>query len=151
MRLAKITLFFCAGAIYVAAHKTEISEMNGLGRKMPITMFAFLLGALSVIGAPPLGGLWSKWNMMLGAVDAGHAIMIGVFLLSTLLNIAYLIPPVVRAFLLPPPEGTTKGIEEAPLFCLVPLCFTALGAFALFFFADSVRGLIAAIFSGAPL
>jgi multicomponent Na+:H+ antiporter subunit D len=147
----KITLFFCAGAIYVAAHKTEISEMNGLGRKMPITMFAFLLGALSVIGAPPLGGLWSKWNMMLGAVDAGHAIMIGVFLLSTLLNIAYLIPPVVRAFLLPPPEGTTKGIEEAPLFCLVPLCFTALGAFALFFFADSVRGLIAAIFSGAPL
>jgi multicomponent Na+:H+ antiporter subunit D len=125
--------------------------MNGLGRKMPITMAAFLLGALSVIGAPPLGGLWSKWNMMLGAVDAGHAIIIGVFLLSTLLNIAYLIPPVVRAFLLPPPKDTPKGIEEAPLFCLVPLCLTAAGAVALFFFAEHARALIATIFSGAPL
>jgi multicomponent Na+:H+ antiporter subunit D len=149
--VGKITLFFCAGAIYVAAHKTDISEMNGLGRRMPITMAAFLLGALSVIGAPPLGGLWSKWNMMLGAVDAGHAIIIGVFLLSTLLNIAYLIPPVVRAFLLPPPKGTTAGIEEAPLFCLVPLCITALGALALFFFADTARRFIETIFSGAPL
>jgi multicomponent Na+:H+ antiporter subunit D len=144
----KITLFFCAGAIYVAAHKTEIHEMDGLGRSMPITMFAFLLGALSVIGAPPLGGLWSKWHLMLGAVEAGHAIMIGVFLLSTLLNVAYLLPPVVRAFLLPPPEGTPKGIHEAPLFCLIPLSLTALGAVALFFMADPVRGFIATIFVG---
>ncbi len=146
----KITLFFCAGAIYVAAHKTEISEMNGLGRKMPITMAAFLLGALSVIGAPPLGGLWSKWHIMLGAADAGHLIMIGVLLLSTLLNIAYLLPPVVRAFLLPPPKGTAKGIEEAPLFCLVPLVITASGTLLLFVFADSVRGFVATIFTGAP-
>jgi multicomponent Na+:H+ antiporter subunit D len=144
----KITLFFCAGAIYVAAHKTEIHEMDGLGRSMPITMFAFLLGALSVIGAPPLGGLWSKWHLMLGAVEAGHAIMIGVFLLSTLLNVAYLLPPVVRAFLLPPPEGTPKGIHEAPLFCLIPLSLTALGAVALFFMADPVRRFIATIFVG---
>nr|UOZ96790.1 Na(+)/H(+) antiporter subunit A [Cupriavidus sp.] len=144
----KITLFFCAGAIYVAAHKTEIHEMDGLGRKMPVTMFAFLLGALSVIGAPPLGGLWSKWHLMLGAVEAGHALMIAVFLLSTLLNIAYLLPPVVRAFLLPPPAGTPKGIEEAPLFCLIPLCLTALGAFSLFFLADPVRAFIGTIFSG---
>lgn len=144
----KITLFFCAGAIYVAAHKTEIHEMDGLGRSMPITMFAFLLGALSVIGAPPLGGLWSKWHLMLGAVEAGHAIMIGVFLLSTLLNVAYLLPPVVRAFLLPPPQGTPKGIHEAPLFCLIPLSLTALGAVALFFMANPVRGFIATIFGG---
>jgi multicomponent Na+:H+ antiporter subunit D len=135
----KITLFFCAGAIYVAAHKTEIHELDGLGRKMPVTMLAFLLGALSVIGAPPLGGLWSKWHLMLGAVDAGHAIMIGVLLVSTLLNIAYLLPPMVRAFLLPPPKGTPAGIEEAPLMCLVPLSLTALGALLLFFTADPVR------------
>jgi multicomponent Na+:H+ antiporter subunit D len=146
----KITLFFCAGAIYVAAHKTEIHEMDGLGRSMPITMFAFLLGALSVIGAPPLGGLWSKWHLMLGAVEAGHALMIGVFLLSTLLNIAYLLPPVVRAFLLPPPKGTPKGIHEAPLFCLIPLSLTALGAVALFFVANPIRGFIATIFGGGP-
>jgi multicomponent Na+:H+ antiporter subunit D len=146
----KITLFFCAGAIYVAAHKTEIRELDGLGRKMPITMFAFLLGALSVIGAPPLGGFWSKWNLMLGAVDAQQSIMIAVFLLSTLLNIAYLVPPVIRAFLLAPPKDdeyhTKPGIQEAPLFCLVPLCITALGAFSLFFFADPVRSLIESMF-----
>jgi multicomponent Na+:H+ antiporter subunit D len=144
----KITLFFCAGAIYVAAHKTEIHELDGLGRKMPVTMLAFLLGALSVIGAPPLGGLWSKWHLMLGAVEAGHAIMIGVLLLSTLLNIAYLLPPVVRAFLLPPPKGTPAGIEEAPLMCLVPLSLTALGALALFFLADPVRLFVGTIFTG---
>jgi multicomponent Na+:H+ antiporter subunit D len=144
----KITLFFCAGAIYVAAHKTEIHELDGLGRKMPVTMFAFLLGALSVIGAPPLGGLWSKWHLMLGAVDAGHAIIIGVLLVSTLLNIAYLLPPVIRAFLLPPAKGTTPGIEEAPLMCLVPLSLTALGALGLFFAADPVRVFVGAIFTG---
>ena len=145
----KITLFFCAGAIYVAAHKTEIHEMDGLGRKMPITLFAFLLGALSVIGAPPLGGLWSKWHIMLGAVDAGHALLIGVLLISTLLNMAYLLPPVVRAFLLPPPKGTPEGIEEAPLMCLVPLSLTALGALTLFFMADPLRNLMWTIFPGA--
>jgi multicomponent Na+:H+ antiporter subunit D len=144
----KITLFFCAGAIYVAAHKTEIHEMDGLARKMPVTMFAFLLGALSVIGAPPLGGLWSKWHLMLGAVDAGHALMMGVLLLSTLLNFAYLLPPVVRAFLLPPPKGTAPGVEEAPLMCLVPLSLTALGALALFFMADPLRALVGLVFAG---
>jgi multicomponent Na+:H+ antiporter subunit D len=145
----KITLFFCAGAIYVAAHKTEIHELDGLGRKMPVTMMAFGLGALSVIGAPPLGGLWSKWHLMLGAVDAGHAIMIGVLLVSTLLNIAYLLPPMVRAFLLPPPKGTPAGIAEAPLMCLVPLSLTALGALLLFFAADPVRVFVGSIFTGA--
>ncbi len=159
----KITLFFCAGAIYVAAHKTEISQMDGLGRKMPITMFAFLLGALSVIGAPPLGGFWSKWHLMLGAVDAQQQIMIAVFLLSTLLNIAYLLPPVIRAFLLPPPKddhddhgdkhaphgvGHRFGLAEAPLFCLVPLCLTAIGTVLLFFFVDPIRGLIQSVFTG---
>lgn len=146
----KITLFFCAGAIYVAAHKTEIHEMDGLARKMPITMGAFLLGALSVIGAPPLGGFWSKWHLMLGAADAQQSIMIAVFLLSTLLNVAYLLPPVVRAFLLKPaPEDRTPGLQEAPLFCLVPLTLTALGAFSLFFLVDPIRSLIASIFPGA--
>jgi multicomponent Na+:H+ antiporter subunit D len=87
---------------------------------------------------------------MLGAADAGHLIMIGVLLLSTLLNIAYLLPPVVRAFLLPPPKGAAKGIEEAPLFCLAPLVITASGTLLLFVFADSVRGFVATIFTGAP-
>ncbi len=156
----KITLFFCAGAIYVAAHKSNISEMDGLGRKMPLTFFAFLLGALSVIGAPPLGGFWSKWNLMLGAIEAHHAIMIAVLLVSTLLNMAYLLPPVIRAFLLSPPKddghhddhGTSLnrfGLAEAPLFCLIPLLITATGTVVLFFYAPAVLGLIDMIFTGA--
>jgi len=64
----KITLFFCAGAIYVASHKKYVSEMDGLGRQMPVTFLAFFLGSLSIIGMPPLGGFLSKWNLLVGAV-----------------------------------------------------------------------------------
>jgi multicomponent Na+:H+ antiporter subunit D len=161
----KITLFFCAGAIYVAAHKSEIPDMDGLGRKMPLTFFAFLLGALSVIGAPPLGGFWSKWYLLLGSVEAHHAIMIAVLLVSTLLNMGYLLPPVIRAFLLKPPKDDGHhdgdhgdhdhdntslrrfGLAEAPLFCLIPLLITATGTVLLFFYASSVLGLIEMIFT----
>ena len=90
--LGKITLFFCAGAIYVAAHKTEISDMRGIGRVMPVTTFAFMIGALSVIGVPPFGGSWSKWYLALGAVDAHQALLVAVLMISSLLNIAYLMP-----------------------------------------------------------
>ena len=100
----KITLFFCAGAILVAAHKTEVSQLNGLGRKMPFTFFAFFLGALCVIGVPPMGGIWSKWHLLMGAYQGGQEVAVVVLLVSTLLNIAYLLPPVVRAFLLPPKD-----------------------------------------------
>ena len=105
----KITLFFCAGAILVATHKTKISQLNGLGRRMPFTFFAFFLGALCVIGAPPLGGIWSKWHLLIGAYDGGQIIAVVVLLLSTVLNIAYLLPPVVRAFLLPPNAEPDNG------------------------------------------
>jgi multicomponent Na+:H+ antiporter subunit D len=132
----KITLFFCAGAIYVAAHKTEISDMRGIGRRMPVTTFAFFLGSLSVIGLPPCGGSWSKWFLALGAADAHQAIFVGVLMLSSLLNILYLMPIVVNGFFAP--AAGESGIKEAPLFCVVPLCFTALGGIALFFFADDL-------------
>jgi multicomponent Na+:H+ antiporter subunit D len=139
----KITLFFCAGAIMVASHKTEISEMQGLGRRMPFTFAAFFLASLSIIGLPPMGGAWSKWELALGAAETGQAILVAILMVSSLLNVAYLIPVAARAFL---PAGGAEGgadatgggwrIEEAPLFCVVPLCFTALGCVALFFYAD---------------
>jgi len=133
----KITLFFCAGAIYVATKKTEISDMEGLGRRMPFTFAAFFLGALCVIGMPPMGGVWSKWFLFTGAFDAGQTWVAAALILSTLLNIAYLVPPVVRGFLPSPRHaGGETGIREAPLLCVVPLCLTALGCFALFFFAQ---------------
>jgi multicomponent Na+:H+ antiporter subunit D len=135
----KITLFFCAGAIMVASHKTEISEMQGLGRRMPFTFAAFFLASLSIIGLPPMGGAWSKWELALGAAETGQAVLVAVLMISSLLNVAYLIPVAARAFL--PERGADAAgggwqIEEAPLFCVVPLCLTALGCVVLFFYAD---------------
>lgn len=94
----KITLFFCAGAIMVASHKTEISQMRGLGRKMPITFICFLIGTLSIIGLPPFGGMWSKWYLALAAAETEHLIFIAVLMISSLLNIAYLMPIFIRGF-----------------------------------------------------
>ena len=145
----KITLFFCAGAIYVAAHKTEISDMRGLGRAMPITMTAFLIGALSVIGVPPLGGSWSKWYLALGALDAGQILLVAVLMVSSLLNIAYLIPIPIRAFFSKPADGSEPpAFHEAPAFCVAALSFTALGCIVLFFLADEVYQLLVPLAGG---
>ncbi|MEQ8827966.1 MAG: proton-conducting transporter membrane subunit, partial [Parvibaculum sp.] len=99
--MGKITLFMCAGAIYVAAHKTKVSELDGLGRKMPITFICFTLAALSIIGLPPFGGAWSKWYLMLSAAEADQLVIIGVLMVSSLLNVAYLLPIPARAFFAP--------------------------------------------------
>jgi multicomponent Na+:H+ antiporter subunit D len=144
----KITLFFCAGAIYTASHKTEISQMDGLGRQMPLTMFAFLVGSLSIIGLPPFGGTWSKWTIGLGALESGHAAVVGVLMVSSLMNVAYLLPVVARAFFLPPlrtENAAGGGIKEAPAACLAALCFTAALCLALFFGAGLVEALVAPV------
>ncbi len=141
----KITLFFCAGAIYVATHKTEISDMRGIGRMMPVTTFAFLIGAISVIGLPPMGGSWSKWYLALGAADAHQTLLVAVLMISSLLNIAYLMPLVARGFFLAPPGDGPVRITEAPIFCLVPLSLTAAGCVVLFFYADRVVALLSPI------
>lgn len=136
----KITLFFCAGAIMVATHKKNISEMDGLGRKMPFTYLAFLVGSLSVIGVPPAGGTWSKWFLILGAAEADQVVMAGVLIISSLLSIGYLMPVVVRGFFRPPPAGDAS--REAPFLCVAPPVFTAIGCIALFFLAPEVYRLL---------
>jgi multicomponent Na+:H+ antiporter subunit D len=146
----KITLFFCAGAIFVAHHKTLVSELDGIGRKMPITMLAFFFASLSIIGLPPMGGMWSKWLLGLGALESGHAFVVGVLLFSSLLNVGYLLPIVARAFFLPAPgaeTGSQSGIEEAPVACLIALCATALLSFALFFLAGPIENLLRGMFA----
>jgi multicomponent Na+:H+ antiporter subunit D len=130
----KITLFFCAGAIYVATGKTRVSQLDGLGRKMPVTMAAFFLGALSIIGLPPLGGAWSKWYLGLATLQSEYPVLIGALLVSSLLNVAYLLPIPIRAFFMKPSEADAEeGIHEAPLPCLIALAITALGSLVLFF------------------
>ena len=146
--MGKITLFFCAGAIYTAAHKTEVSELSGLGRVMPFTFGAFLIGALSIIGLPPFGGLWGKWYLALGALEAGHIAMVAVLMISSLLNIAYLMPIPIKGFFgkaPTEPEGGNPGpvkIKEAPLPCLIAIGITAFGCLVLFFFPDPIYQLL---------
>lgn len=140
----KITLFFCAGAIYTAAHKTLVSELDGLGRAMPITFAAFALGALSIIGLPPLGGTWSKWYLMLAALEADQLAMIAVLMVSSLLNLWYLLEIPLRGFFLPAPGGA-PGHRDAPWLCLMPLCATAAASVALFFLVGPLLRLLAPI------
>ncbi len=147
--LGKITLFFCAGAIMVATHKRKVSQLNGIGQRMPWTLAAFTLASLSIIGLPPTGGAWSKWHLMVGAVQADQMPFVIVLMLSSLLSAGYLFPVVARAFFRQPDEpradsaqATETGSGEAPLFCVLPLCLTAVGTVVLFFFADRVTFLL---------
>ncbi|MCI0431463.1 MAG: monovalent cation/H+ antiporter subunit D family protein, partial [Rhodospirillales bacterium] len=147
---AKITLFFCAGAIYVAHHKTEVSELNGIGRRMPITMLAFLIGSLSIVGLPPFGGVWSKWALAMGALDAGSLFVAGVLMLSSLLSLAYLLPVVARAFFLPASDRddpqASHGVAEAPASCVIALTATALLCLVLFFQAGRIETALRGLF-----
>jgi multicomponent Na+:H+ antiporter subunit D len=127
--LMKITLFFCAGAIYVHTHKTRISQLDGLGRTMPWTFGAFAIGALGLAGIPPLNGFISKWWLASGSLDSGQAIVLGVFLVSGLLNAGYFFPIVIRAFFFNPAPRAADDHPvpqtEAPPWMVVPLCLTA--------------------------
>jgi multicomponent Na+:H+ antiporter subunit D len=123
---SKITLFFAAGAIYVAAHTKKISLMDGLGRKMPFTFAAFALASLSMIGVPPSCGFATKWLLAGGALQADRLIILLALGASTILNAAYFTPVVYRAFFKPAPEGGEHHGGEAPLTMVVPLSLTAL-------------------------
>lgn len=123
---AKITLFFCAGAIYVATHKKNISEMSGLAHKMPFTFTAFAIASLSMIGVPPVGGFISKWHILLGALDAKNLLIIGVLLTSTLLNAAYFAPVIYQAFFGKFVESDEHHFHEAPSSMVIPLFITAI-------------------------
>jgi len=139
----KITLFFCAGAIYAASGEIDISRMRGIGRRMPFTMAAFFMASLSIIGLPPFGGLWSKWYLALGTLDTDQYVLLAVLLISTLLNIAYLIPIPLRAFFCPPEDVPEGGMREAPALSVIALSVTALGCFVLFLFPGPLYRLAA--------
>ena len=142
----KITLFFCAGAILVAAHKSNISEMRGLGRQMPITMAAFFIASLSIIGVPPTGGTWSKWFLLMGTIESDQLVLMGILIISSLLNIAYLLPIPFHAFFSGDKMSTSStGIKEAPLPSLIALCVTTVGCLILFVYPQPLYDLAKAI------
>jgi len=143
----KITLFFCAGAILVAAHKSKISEMRGLGRQMPFTMMAFFIASLSIIGVPPTGGTWSKWFLLIGTMEAEQWTLMVVLMLSSLLNIAYLLPIPFHAFFSKalPKDQNIKAINEAPWPSLLAISITTLGCLILFIYPQPLFDLATAI------
>jgi len=142
----KITLFFCAGAILVAAHKSKISEMRGLGRQMPITMAAFFIASLSIIGVPPTGGTWSKWFLLMGTIETEQYILMGILIISSLLNIAYLLPIPFHAFFSAGRLSSSgSGIKEAPLPSLIALCVTTVGCVILFIYPQPLYEIAKAI------
>ena len=124
---AKITLFFAAGAIYVATHLKKIPLMDGVGRRMPWTFGAFAVASLSMIGVPPVCGFVTKWYLANGAISIHNNILLLALLVSTLLNAGYFVPVVYRAFFRPPAPGVDHAhFKEAPMVMVVPLCLTAL-------------------------
>jgi multicomponent Na+:H+ antiporter subunit D len=119
----KITLFFCAGAIYVNLHRENISQLNGIAKVMPWTMAAFTIGALGLAGVPPLNGFISKWHLALGSLEGGMWLPLAVLVVSGLLNIGYFFPIIQRAYFRPGEGLETYG--EASPFMVVPIMITA--------------------------
>lgn len=146
----KITLFFAAGGIMVAAHEKNISRMHGLGRTMPITFGAFFIGSLSIIGLPPAGGAWSKWFLGMGTLEASQLGLLAVLMLSSLLGLYYLLEVPVKAFFFKPPEDAHhhEGIHESPTPSLIAICITASATMGLFLWPDLFHELMQMVVSG---
>ncbi len=136
----KITLFFCAGAIYVKTHISEISKLDGIGKRMPITMIAFTFGSLSMIGMPGFGGFISKFLLMKGIANSNCYFLFTILAISTLLNASYFMPIVYAAFFKNESPKPTKNIDKVDgqyiYFMELSLLITGLITIALFFSYD---------------
>ena len=144
----KITLFFAAGAIYVAAKKTEVFQLRGIGRRMPWTMTAFTIGALSMIGVPPTGGFVSKWYILAGAFQDDNDVAIATIIASTALNAAYFLPIVYLAWFTKEKEPPAIDHGEAPRPAVIALTITAALTILFFFFNETVLELERQVVAG---
>ena len=143
---SKITLFFCAGSIYASAHKTEVSQLDGIAKKMPWTMAAFAIATLSMIGVPPVSGFVTKWYLVLGSMERQSVAVLSVLLASSFLNAAYFAPIVYKAFFKTENSeaqnhhnGTLEHqtVRENP-FLVVPLFLTAIISVLLGLYPDFI-------------
>jgi multicomponent Na+:H+ antiporter subunit D len=134
--LMKITLFFCAGALAETLHIHRVDEMDGAGRRMPVTMLAFTVAALGMIGVPPVAGFISKWMLGTGALQVGQGWVILVLAGSSLLNAAYFLPVLYRAWFLPADGPSPRLLEREGAWGLVlPPLATAVAALGAGLFA----------------
>ncbi|MFZ2872055.1 complex I subunit 5 family protein [Zavarzinia sp.] len=148
----KITLFFGAGAIQIATHKKKLSEISGIGVKLPLLMASFLVGALSVAGLPPFGGMWPKFLLLEAASARDLYLLVGCLGLSTLLTLGYLAPIFITAVFRKageddphalPHEDHGHGDGHLPLLALIPPMVTAAGCVVLFVAAPSILRFVA--------
>jgi multicomponent Na+:H+ antiporter subunit D len=119
----KITMFFCAGAIYVTTHRENISELDGIGKAMPWTMGAFTVAAIGLTGIPPVDGFVSKWFLGIGTIESHQVWALVVLLVSGLLNAAYFFPILHRAYFRPAPSGVHHTGTSRLM--VIPLVVTA--------------------------
>ncbi len=141
---SKITLFFCAGSIYVSTYKTKVSQLNGIGKKMPWTMAAFAIATLSMIGIPPVSGFITKWYLVIGSLERHSLVVLTVLLVSSFLNAAYFVPILYRAFFKEENSNSKHidssddgGLKENP-FLVVPLTLTAIISVVLGLYPDFI-------------
>ncbi|MFQ5984249.1 MAG: monovalent cation/H+ antiporter subunit D family protein [Alphaproteobacteria bacterium] len=162
----KITLFFAAGSISTAAHKTEVSQLDGIGRRMPWTMGAFAVGSLSMIGLPPTASFVSKWYILFGALEVENMVAPAIIIASTLLNATYFLPIVYAAFFKPETQPTgghgqapavgREHVEpnpdhgEAPLPIVIAVTGTAALTILMFLFPDAALGLAEQLVGRTP-
>lgn len=146
---AKFVMFACAGAIYTVSHKRKISEMSGIGRSMPITMACFSIAAISLIGLPPTAGFFAKWYLFDGAIGAEEFFIVGVIAVSTMLNAAYFLPIIHKAFFerekAPDGISISKKHGEAPLLMVISICAATFVVILLFVYPDKFLDLIGMI------
>ena len=143
---SKITLFFCAGSIYVSSHKTEISQLNGIGKRMPWTMAAFTIATLSMIGIPPVSGFITKWYLVIGSLERHSVAVLAVLVASSFLNAAYFIPIIYKAFFKEEDPKVKRhenngheneGVKEIS-FMVIPLALTAIVSVVLGLYPDFI-------------
>jgi len=125
--------------------------MRGLGRRMPIVFVCFLLGSLSIIGVPPFGGAWAKYQLMLGAMEAGKDYVVWTLIASSIMNVAYLIPIAILALM--PPKDSPEPVPYkreggTPTLTVIPPAMTAFGCVVLFFGVNYIYDFLAPVFGG---
>ena len=127
----KITLFMCAGLIIARTHRNNISELYGIGKKLPVTMACFTIASLGIAGTPFLVGFVSKWNLALGALQAGKPLYILVWVASALLAAGYLMPVVQMAYFRKDPQEEFREYGDISYSMLIPICITTIIAVVL--------------------